>query len=497
MRMERIIEPIQEFGPCLKRILERRKISASELARMMAYKSRNSIFRILDEAGGHSARQAFFDKLSSENTLELSKEEHAELEQALEVSRVGRQVFLSNRAMRELLINDDMREPGKTPRIDAFYTPDDPNFVRALNEMAHCKTAYITITGCCDREIFEALRAWIYKADVTCEIRVAHILYTGKEEIVQNISAIQPLMYCDCYRAYCLEPGAFSLEREAMYRQNIIYALMLDENGNWYRQTLMMVDKGVLIPMTRIRSRKNDPFSRYFAGDIRRMAMLKAALPESGSVESYLEYIESCRRLEYGRAIYTVKLDLPLSFIHPDILLPCVKDEFWMMAGDQAEAIKAEFRRTHLERWENIFRKKKERYYIFSAEVMERFARTGMMSDHFFAIRAYTPRERADILKNLRTQMKTNPAFHIHFFKESFEPQLTEIGLYEGAGTLMTKPYTNYDLAGDHAEAIITQKEFCQRYKEFFVKDLLERQVISREETLACLDRLIAIAQES
>ena len=72
-----------------------------------------------------------------------------------------------------------------------------------------------------------------------------------------------------------------------------------------------------------------------------------------------------------------------------------------------------------------------------------------------------------------------------------------EIGLYEGVGTLMTKPYTHYDLAGDHAEAIITQREFCERYKDFYVKDLLERHVISQEETLSMINELIRIAENA
>jgi len=495
--MRAMIEPVQEFGLCLKGILESRKISASELARMMAYKSRNSIFRILDEESGESARHAFFSRFIEEDPLVLNEQERAALEQALEVSRVGRRAFYSNRAMRELLMNGNGRRPEHPVRVDAFNTPEDPAFVRALDEMARCKTAYITITGCCDREIFEELRAWIYKTDVTCEIRVAHILYTGEEEIVRNISAIQPLLYCDCYRAYCLEPGTFSREREALYRQNVIYALMLDANGNWYRHTLVLVDKGVLIPLPRVKGKKRDPFSRYFAEDIGRMPMLKMEIPGSGSMESYLEYTKSCQKLEQGRATYTIKLDLSLNCIHPDILLPCVKEEFWAMAGEQAEAMKAEFLQTHLERWENVFSKKKESHIVFSTKAMENFARTGMQSDHFFAIRAYTPNERVAILTNLRDHMKGNSGFQIHFFKESFEPPKTEIGLYEGVGTLMTKPYTNYDLTGDHTETIITKKEFCERYKEFYIRDLLARHVISREETMAQMDRLIDIARNA
>ena len=497
MRVERIMEPVQAFGTCLKGLLESRRISGSELARMMAYKSRNSIFRILDEECGQSSRLAFFERLLDEDPLKLDASERQMLAQALEVSRVGRQVFLSNHAMRELLMNDHAHEHEQELRVDAFYTPDDPAFKQALYEMKRSKIAYITITGCCDRMIFEALREQIYKADVTCEVRVAHIIYTGEEEIVRNISAIQPLLYCDCYRAYCLEPGVFSREREALYRQNTIYALMLDENGNWYRQTLLLVDKGVFIPLPRIKSKKCDSMSRYFAEDISRMPMLKAEISGSGSVESYLEYIKNCRKLEQSRATYTIKLDPALNCIHPDILMPCVKDEFWMMAGTQAEAIKAEFWRIHMERWESVFSEKRENHIIFSIEAMERFAQTGRQSDHFFAVRSYTPQERAAILANLRDQARDNPGFHMYFFKESIEPPLTEIGLYEGMGTLMTKPYTNYDLAGDHTETIITKKEFCERYKEFYVKDLLERHVISREETMALLDRLIEMASNA
>ena len=497
MRADTIMEPVQAFGTCLKELLESRRISGSELARMMAYKSRNSIFRILDEECGQSSRQSFFDRLLDEDPLNLDKQERLMLAQAMEVSRVGKPVFLSNHAMREMLMNHDNHERAKAIRVDAFNLPDDPRFERALDEMAHCKTAYVTITGCCDRAVFDALRKQIYKTDVTCEVRMAHIIYTGEEEIVRNISAIQPLLYCDCYRAYCLEPGAFSREREAMYRQNCIYMLMLDENGSWYRQTLMQVDKGVFIPLTRIKSKKNDPMSRYFAEDIRRMPMLKAEMPGSGSVESYLEYIRSCRKLEQGRTIYTIKLDPSLNCIHPDILLPCVKDEFWQMAGDQGETIKMEFVRTHLERFENVFSKKKESHIIFSIEAMQRFAQTGRLSDHFFALRDFLPQERVKILVNLRDQAKKNPGFHMYFFKESFEPPQTEIGLYEGVGTMMTKPYTDYDLSGDHTETIITKKEFCERYKEFYVNDLLKRHVISSEETMALINQLIELAENA
>lgn len=497
MDAKEIIRPVEEFSQCMKRILKRREVSASELARMMAYKSRNSIFRMLDETGGHSARLAFYEKLIAEDPLTLDAHERASLEQALEVSRVGKHAFLSNRAMHEMLMNADMREEKHNVRVDNMESQEDPAFQKALEEMARGKKAYLLITGCCDRAIFEALRERIYKADMTCEVKVIHLIYTGAEEIVSNISAIQPLLYCDFYTAYCVEPGIFSRERESLYRQNYVHIRAQDKNEQWYRQSLALVEKGVFVPLGRISGEGNENFLHYFEKDLEQMQLLKAELPAGDRVESYLSYTESCRKLEANRTVYTIKADISMICIHPDILLPCVKEEFWQMAGERSQEIKEAFCRIHLARWENFFGRRKANHMIFSREAMERFSRTGRQTDHFFAFRTYTPGERVRILAQLKRQAEDNPNFCLYFFKEGFEPPMTEIGLYEGGGTLMTKPQTHYDLAGDHAEAVITQKEFCERYKEFYMKDLLERCVISREETMALMDRLIELAREA
>lgn len=497
MRARQIVRPVEEFGPCLKRILENRRISASELARLLAYKSRNSIFRILDEAGGHSARQSFYKKLLDKDPLWLNEQEKAALEQALEVSRVGRHAFLSNCTMHEMLTNADMGGRKHNVRVDNAGCPEDPAFHKALEEMARGRKAYIAITGCCDRAIFEAIRERIHKTDVACEVQVVHLIYTGAEEIVGNISAIQPLLYCDFYTAYCVEPGIFSREREALYRQNFIHIQAQNRHGQWYRQSLALVDKGVFVPLGRMHAAENEHFMHYFEEDLKRMPVLKAELPGGNCVENYLRYTESCRKLEMNRTVYTIKPDISMTCVHPDILLPCVKEEFWRMAGEGAEELKEAFYRTHLARWENFFGTRRSNHMILSQEAMESFARTGRQSDHFFAIRAYTWQERVKILEQLKRQMIENASFCMYFFKEAFKPPMTEIGLYDGVGTLMTKPQTHYNLAGDHAEAVITQKEFCERYKEFYIKDLLERHVIAKEEALALMDRLIEIAREA
>ena len=134
---------------------------------------------------------------------------------------------------------------------------------------------------------------------------------------------------------------------------------------------------------------------------------------------------------------------------------------------------------------------------IFSKQAMARFAKTGRQSDHFFAMRPFTREERVAVLTHLKAQNEQNPYFSIYFFKPEYHQPRTEICLYEGKGTMLTKADTDYDFSGMHAEALITQPEFSRKYKEFFLKDLLESKVLSPKETLAAFDELIEIAKDA
>lgn len=486
-----------DFGSCLKRILKEKKVSASELARMMSYKSRNSIFRILDGEGGSLAQSAFFDKLMRDDCLHLTQQEREALAQALEVSRVGVSSFLSNIAMREMLM-----DVGKAVDGDPVLLINGSEEVGDLAQLLACcvkgKRVCLTITGCCDRQIFETLSAQLLRQDIECEVSVTHYVYTGADEVIQNISAIQPMLYASCYTAYSVEQGMFSKERERLYRSNFIFVHAQGQDDRWHLRHLLLVDKRTVCVIECPSEMDMSVIETLLEADRPRMLPLKSEFALNHAPTDYLAYTEDYRLLEHNKPIYTIKLDVPINFIHPDILVPSVLDGFTQtgfVAGEELGPLVEKFYRIHLMRWENFFTKRKATHTIFSRQAMERFARTGVQADHFFAMRPYTPHERVAILQHIREHTMKNPYFKVYFFKEDFCPPEIEIGLYEGMGTLITKAYTHYDLEGDHVEALITQKEFCSKYKEFFTQDLLVGQVLSESDTLKVLDELIGIAQ--
>ena len=205
-------------------------------------------------------------------------------------------------------------------------------------------------------------------------------------------------------------------------------------------------------------------------------------------------------KLEQSRAVYMIKRDVPISYVPSEILACCVMESAMRegIAGSQEIVQMLEqLKCVHDQRFENFFDKRKPTYTVFSLEAMERFAQTGTQSDHFFAFRPYTVQERVCILTHLREQAEHNPSFHVRFFKAEYEAPPMEIALYEGAGTLMAKPNTNYNLKGDHTETLITQESFCQCYKTYFLKDLMKRQVMDRQHTLQALDCLIEMAKRA
>lgn len=130
-------QPLLTFGQCLKQLLTKRKLSASALSRMMEQKSRNSIFRILDDTSGPAAQTAFYESLIASDCLSLTQEEKDALSRSLEVSRVGAAGYRSNQAMHRLLGDVDIKPQTDVPfRVDRSSDGSRTTFEEAMQRMA-------------------------------------------------------------------------------------------------------------------------------------------------------------------------------------------------------------------------------------------------------------------------------------------------------------------------------------------------------------------------
>ena len=319
------MQPVK-FGAYLRQLLARKKTSASELARMMGFKSRNTIFRILDEECSHTSRQAFYDRLIEMDVLSLDGVQREELAAALEVSRVGSDVYLDNLAMAQLL--GKQREGGGDEIIilSGAETEKKLTLMELLCQYTEGRKLELIISGCCRKNLFDTLRRALLCREHGCRVTVTHYLYMGADEIIANIAAIQPMLYSPCYMPYGIEPGEHSPERERMYRSNCICARVTPEDGRAYDEVLVLSDRDRMIRFER-RARGGFMTADSVLGDRRlKDHPIKSSFEMEDPSRKLIAYVEECRRMERNHAVYNVRLDMPISLIHPDMLLRAVMD---------------------------------------------------------------------------------------------------------------------------------------------------------------------------
>lgn len=212
-------------------------------------------------------------------------------------------------------------------------------------------------------------------------------------------------------------------------------------------------------------------------------------------MESYIQFCSDYAQLEYNRSIYKIKPDIGMEWIPEDILVAALEDggalDFEQM-GDLIEAFRAVYRG----RVRNAYEKRRVSRIIMKRSAMTRFARTGRLSDHFWAMRSFTQEERARILRLLKDQMENGAYFHIHFLKDNDFLRDAEIAYYDGVGIRMMDANTDYALAGNHSEVMIVHDGFMRMFKEYFERSLLAVQVVSHGEAIDFMDALIKIASE-
>ena len=80
-------------------------------------------------------------------------------------------------------------------------------------------------------------------------------------------------------------------------------------------------------------------------------------------------------------------------------------------------------------------------------------------------------------------QAENNPYCNFYFLENDDLLRDIQIGYYEGKGLLIVDAQTSFNLAEGHSEILITQSEFLEQYKAYFLKYLLKDSVLSFEGT--------------
>ena len=488
------MERYESFGDCLKRCLQEEGISASEAARLVGFRSRNSIFRILSGEASPEIKLRFMEALHQALGSRWPEARWHMLQDALAMERMGPVRYRENQAFARVLFEQEQTAECTVIKLAAGGADEELPLAQVLREIAASRKAEIVITGCYDAALARLLAEECGEAGDHGRLNIRHYIDVEERTAIQNILALLPLFSRPWYNARLVEPGSCPEEMLALYRLSALHVNRWDDQGRQHGGMFIRFDKQHFASRMEARG----ACTAIEVLDRRRfdLELLKPLRAPDGGPEVFVEYTARYGQLEENCAIYSIKPDAHFNCIPAHVLEQAVLEGFaqsGMAAGPELMELIAALKAVHVARFDNMMHKRRPTHLVYSLPMMERFMRTGVLSDQFFLQRAYTVEERREIIRVLLDAMRASPWFNVHFLKAGIPELRYEISCYEGKGVMFTDAYTGYDLAADHSEALITLPAFEASFTRYFKEELLPHYVLPRAQVIQELERLLVM----
>lgn len=484
----------ESFGECLKRCLKEADLSASEVARLVGFRSRNSIFRILSGDTSNEVNLRFLSSLHDALGSQWPEERWLTLQASLSMERLGADRYRAYRAFERVLFEQGEPITCTVERLLPDGTIEELDLRTLLGRLDDAVKVEIVLTGCCDYGLARLLADCCGRAGAQGRLNIRHYIDTDSSVITQNILSILPLVSKTWYNARLVEPGSCPEEMRAIYRLHALHVHQWDEDGQEYGGMFIRFDRNRFASRLEVRG----ACEAIILLDKWRfdLELLKPMPHYDDGPRAFVEYTEQYRMLERDTTICSIKPDVHFNCIPAQMLEQAIVEGFEqadMAAGPELDRLIAELKRVHNGRYRNMLDKHKPTHLVYSFPAMERFMRTGVQTDHFYIQRAYTVEERRGIISGLLEAMRSCPWFNVYFLKEGAQELRNEITFFEGKGVLMMDAYTGYELEVDHSEALISLPAFMDSFYRYFMDELLVHHVMSRADTLRCLEQLLVM----
>lgn len=460
----------------INQMMRKRNLTADALAKRLGYQNKAMLTRICKGKANLQSMQVFAERLRE--IIELTDEETRTLQDCVDYLR-WQDDFCSVKEMQAFV--QATAQDGAPLMLESV---DDGATTTVFDRYANATQIRITLLNSQYMMIFEDLHRLIVEKNAIIE----HFMLedSNMARIIHAVNVLLKIIYEGNYHGYTMlaeDQG----NRRAIYGSDVMTVSYLNEKGE-QREDMIVLDAeqhGAVYS-----SEGKDGYAKLLCIPRKQYVPVKRTYLQKVAVDDYVAYSNICLRMEYNRAVYKIKPDFCLDFIAPDILLEAVKDSP-AFANAVAGDLLNELLKIYQKRYQNIFEKRKPTHCICKREALWKFVKTGELSDHFWAMRPFTLNERIRILQTVLDQMRVNPYFHLYFMKDENYLCNMEIVCFEDHGIIIPHADTHYDLEAGHSEIMITHREFLRLYRDFFMQNLIQEQVISEEETCSILQQMI------
>lgn len=207
--------------------------------------------------------------------------------------------------------------------------------------------------------------------------------------------------------------------------------------------------------------------------------------------EDYARYLAWCAALEASGPIRQIKEDVGLEQI-PTPVLGRALHEGVPAAGDEADALMIavrEMAQICSERWQAWQCRRRTHTQLMRLTALWQFVKTGLMTDHAWCFRAFSPGERMTILRGLKRAC-AGKRYRLLFLPEEYWQGPGEIACYGSTQLSVIGRETDYNLSGGHAEILLTDRTVVASFIRFFDEELLPL-CLPESETLRILDEML------
>ena len=462
----------------LQQLMVTRQVSIKRLSLLLGYKSPTSLARILHAKANSDSIQQLAERIRLCDQIELTSREQRQLNAAVKMDLLGADQYFSNLEMEKLLKGLPANEGHiRVCNVADGSTCDLETLYRQAADIR------MVLYNCHNAPIYPWLSTLLSENGAS----IRHIIVPAADarDAIHAINAISEVAFYPRYEGYVLKAETMAAwPSKGLAGSDALFCSYRDQNGTAWEDFITLIGENQALRRTEVAASLS--FAPFFELDLQRCESIKRTFPQCKSFPDYLEFIRQFSALETDRNTYRLKPDICVDII-PTHILKAAGLGGNLPKVEGFDALIDAFEVLFSQRIHNVFTKHRVTHLVMKRAAMRNFTQSGFATDHFWGFRPYTREERIEIYETLIDHQQHNPYFHLNFLKDDSFVRDAEIGYYEGLGMLFLPTHTPYDLHDRYAEVMITQTDFCERFKNYYLQTILRNEVISPQETLAFL----------
>lgn len=488
--VKQLEQDVISYGEYIYSLIKRKNISVSMLAGLAGFKSRTSIQRILKEECSIEMIEAFNHLIKGFDQLNLSPLELEEMEQALIVSKVGKDAFQARKIMLQIF-QSKVRSHAQNPE---GLNPSN-NEVATLEELFKTYQGFVKI-----RFLIFDLTFVSFANELVNLIRNSPPGYVSISQLLRfnncqshnaaNFLAAFELLNYEHFDVHSISDDSTEDGQLYISSNSIVVDKELADGSHYTDYILIAADESFTFVSNLPGNSLYSLYLYQFDQIKLKGKSIRKTYDKLSSLNMVNNTLETCIQLEKLSPRYIIKHSFSSSMIPFEILLEIISDSNYFGLSRNHPVIIG-LMEGFRGRYHAFYQSNKSKVNLLTKRGLLDFVTTRMMTDHFHSARAFTRDEVKTILEFIRDQLQTNENFEILLLKNDHAISNLEFSYYQDEVLWIFDSYSGY--GEDYFDAIIDSPQLLHLFDDFIKNELIPNHTLPKSETMQFMDYLLSL----